>query len=395
MTNILLGQLGSNGDCLYTTTLARQIKHDFPDCHLTWAISTLCKGVIENNPHVDAVWEVQVDSWGDLNAAWKAFEAEAARELARGRFDHTFLTQICPSHFGNYDGTIRPSIFRNYPRPITVPVETVINLTDFEKQKVAQWADDKGLANFDKVVVFECSSKSGQSFVTPALAADIAGLVALKNPRVAFVLSTHENVTSDLPQIIHGGELSMRETAALTHYADLFVGCGSGLTVVATSAAAKPDLPNIQILKQSTSVYASFKHDFEYFGKPAGHFLETTHSNPDRLAATILTALDEGIAEAKSKFGEEIPLNFHWYFELIDQMLLQTRQYVEAANSLTVTIERYGRRPDLLRFAKALICPFIELDPNAQFPRGREIIDRLTAVLASDSALTPREKIPA
>src|SRR5690606_15982438 len=133
------------------------------------------------------------------------------------------------------------------------------------------------------------------------LAAEIAGLIALKKPDVAFVLSTHEPLTSDLPQIIHGGELSMRETAALTHYADLFVGCGSGLTVVATSAAAKPDLPNIQILKQSTSVYASFKHDFEYFGKPAGHFLETTHSNPDRLAATVMAALDEGIVSAKAK----------------------------------------------------------------------------------------------
>lgn len=395
MTRILLGQLGSNGDCLYATTIARQIKHDFPDCHLTWAISSLCKKVIDNNPHVDSVWEIEVNSWADLNTAWQALEVEAARELARGRFDHTFLTQICPSHFGNYDGTIRPSLFRNYPRPITVPVETVINLTEIEKQRVAQWADDKGLSNFEKVVIFECSSKSGQSFVTPKLAAEVAGLVAQIKPNVAFVLSTHEKLASNLPQVIHGGALSMRETAALTHYADLFVGCGSGLTVVATSAAAKPDLPNIQILKQSTSVYASFKHDFEYFGKSTEHFLETTHSNPERLAATILAALDEGIVSARAKYGEDLPLNFHWYFELIDQMLLQSRQFVEASNSITVTMERYGRHPDLMRFAKALICPFVELDPAARYPRGREIIERLNAVLASDNALRSREKIPA
>ena len=30
MTRILLGQLGSNGDCLYATIVARQIKKDFP-----------------------------------------------------------------------------------------------------------------------------------------------------------------------------------------------------------------------------------------------------------------------------------------------------------------------------------------------------------------------------
>ena len=384
MTNILLGQLGSNGDCLYATTIARQIKHDFPGCHLTWAISSLCKSVIENNPDVDEIWEIEVATWGDLNDAWFAFEAETARELARGRYDHVFLTQICPNRFGNYDGTVRPSIFRNYPRPITVPVETVIHLSDYEKQKVAQWVDDQHLTDFGQVVIFECSSKSGQSFVTPALAADIASLVAKTNPDVAFILSTHEPVAADIPQILHGGALSMRETAALTHYADLFVGCGSGLTVVATSAAARPELPNIQILKRSTSVYASFKHDFEYFRQPANHFLETTHSNPERLARTIMAALARGIPAAKSEFGEQIPLNFQWYFEIIDQMLLQSRQYVEAANSLTVTIERYGRRPELLRFAKALICPFVELDPSAQYPRGRAIIDRLNAVVASD-----------
>lgn len=391
MTSILLGQLGSNGDCLYATTIARQIKHDFPDCHLTWAISSLCKGVIENNPHVDAVWEIQVPSWSDLDAAWNAFEAEASRELARGRFDHIFLTQICPNRFGNYDGTVRPSIFRNYPRPITVPIETVIQLTDSEKQKVASWVEAKGLTNFEKVVIFECSSKSGQSFMTPALAADIARLVVKSHPDIAFVLSTHEPVTSDLPQVIHGGELSMRETAALTHHADLFVGCGSGLTVVATSGAAKPRLPNIQVLKRSTSVYASFKHDFEYFGKSSAHFLETTQSSPEHLVRTIIAALTDGISHARQQFGEEIPLDFHWYFELIDMMLLQKRQYIEAANSLIVTIERYGRRPDLLRFANALVRPFVELDPCSGYPRGREIIDRLKAVLASDDALYRRK----
>lgn len=383
MTNILLGQLGSNGDCLYATTIARQIKRDFPDCQLTWAISSLCKRVIENNPHVDHVWEIPVASWGDLNAAWNALEAEAARELGRGRFQHTFLTQICPNHFGNFDGTIRPSILRNYPRPITVPVETVIELTNPEKEKVAQWAQSTALSNFEKIVLFECSSKSGQSFVTPALAIEIARAALAKNPRIAFILSTHEKIASDLPQIIYGGDLSMRETAALTHHADLFVGCGSGLTVVATSAAAKPNLPNIQILKRSTSVYASFKHDFEYFGKPAGHFLETTHTDPRRLAETILATLQYGINEANQELGEQIPLDFRWYFELIDQMLLQKRQFIEAANSLALTIERYGPRPDLVRFGKALILPFIELDPCAHFPRAREISNRVHAAIAS------------
>ncbi len=55
---ILLGQLGRRGDCLYATAVARQIKEDFPVCHLTWAISSMCRPVIDNNPYVDKIWEL-------------------------------------------------------------------------------------------------------------------------------------------------------------------------------------------------------------------------------------------------------------------------------------------------------------------------------------------------
>ena len=40
---IILVQLYSNGDCLYATAVARQIKQDFPGSHLTWAIAHFVK----------------------------------------------------------------------------------------------------------------------------------------------------------------------------------------------------------------------------------------------------------------------------------------------------------------------------------------------------------------
>ncbi len=301
-TRILLGQLGSNGDCLYATTIARQIKHDFPGCHLTWAISSLCRRVILNNPDVDDVWELPVDQWQDMDRQWMAFEAEGWRRVAKGDFDHAFMTQICPNYFQNYDGTIRPSQFRNYPKPITVPVETVIKVTLDEQQRVDEWLWTHNVDAFGKAVLFECSSKSGQSFMTPAMALKIAKKVIESEPDICFILSTHEPMKLDHPQIIHGGKLSLRETVALTHHVDLFVGCGSGVTVVATSESAKQALPNIQVLEKDTSVFASFKHDFEYFNKPSDHFLETTRNDIDQLALTIKTSLNEGLAAAQVPF---------------------------------------------------------------------------------------------
>lgn len=376
MKRVLLGQLGSNGDCLYATTIARQIRADFPGCHLTWAISSLCRGVIENNPDVDAIWDVQLGSWADMNPTWHLFEQEAWSEVQRGRFDHAFLTQISPDHFANYDGTIRPSLFRNYPYPITVPVETVINLTDDEKQRVDDWTRSHRVRSYDKVVIFECSSKSGQSFVTPALALDVAEHVLARNPNVCFILSTHEKVASSRPAIMHGGALSLRETAALTAAASVFVGCGSGVTVAATSSAAKPNLPNIQILKESSSVFASFRHDFEYFGKPSGHFLETTSSDSQHLAQIVITALGEGIAAASDRYHQTIPITFGWYFDLIERMPLRQRRYLDAAQSLMTTARRYGWREDLVRFGDTSIWPYVRSDARAQFPHGQAIVEQ-------------------
>ena len=67
MTRILLGMLGSNGDCLYATAIARQIKHDFPGCHLTWAVASLCRNVLFNNTDIDALWEIPLASWSEMD----------------------------------------------------------------------------------------------------------------------------------------------------------------------------------------------------------------------------------------------------------------------------------------------------------------------------------------
>lgn len=391
MQRILLGQLTSNGDCLYTTTVARQIKHDFPGCHLTWAISSLCRKVIDNNPDVDDVWEVPMNGWGEMTSAWRTFEAEAWREVSRGRFERAFLTQISPDRFANYDGTVRPSIFRGYPYPITVPVDTVINLTDEEKQRVAAWTEKHKLGSFKYKVLIECSSKSGQSFMTPAMAVLMAQHLLQAEPEACVIFSTHEKVPTDDGRFIHAGDLSLREIAPLTHAVDLFIGCGSGVTVVATSGAARRDLPNIQVLKRSTSVYASFKHDFEYFKKPAGHFLELTSVDGKKLAAIALSVLKDGISEAKRQYEQPLPLTFDWYFELIDTQLLQRHQYVDAARSLMATAERYGWNADLKRFARALVLPFVHLDERAIHPGPQQDIERFREIMAAQKVVAAAE----
>ena len=83
---ILLGQLASNGDCLYATTVARQIKHDYPGCHLTWAIGSMYRHILDNNPDVDEIWEIPLSNISDMFDTWQRFEAQALERKKNRRF---------------------------------------------------------------------------------------------------------------------------------------------------------------------------------------------------------------------------------------------------------------------------------------------------------------------
>ena len=119
---ILLVQLYSNGDCLYATAVARQIKQDFPGCHLTWAISVSCKKFIDGNPDADAVLVV-TEVKRDNEKAFKKLRRRFFSEKKKGQWDEVFVTHTMGANQALYDGTVRGMIFRAYPNPVTVPVQ--------------------------------------------------------------------------------------------------------------------------------------------------------------------------------------------------------------------------------------------------------------------------------
>jgi hypothetical protein len=373
---ILLGQLGSNGDCLYATAVARQIKQDFPGCHLTWAISSLCRQVIEENPFVDQIWEIPTANWQseNLQRSWHDFESEALKRYDLGQYSFVFFTQISLGNPHHYDGTIRPGIFRGYPGKITVPLSPYLKLRSDETEAVSRFAVAHGLTSYDRVILFECASKSGQSPLNPERALEIAeGIVGLKMEKVAIILCSQQAVHSSYPEIIDGSILSLRQMAELTKYCHLLMGCSSGISCICTSTWAKP-LPMIQLLDHRWAIYGSLAHDYEYFGLSQDHVTEMYDDRWNRIFACYQTLVRKGWKYSRSRFSQRPKVRLSHYLSFLKQTMVASGDFYGVCVSLETTTRRYGWKRRLKSYVRKMAKKYLKapLDYKqvlkAQFP---------------------------
>lgn len=317
---ILLGQLNSNGDCIFATTIAKQIKNDFPGCHLTWAIGSMCKSIIDGNPDVDDIWVIPLKNIGEIERVWENFKQEALEKKQKGIFDKIFLTQIAPGNLHNYDGTIRSSIFRGYPYPITVSVTPILRLSSIEIEKVKRFAELHQLREKTHVILFETSPQSGQSFLTFDFAKEVAKNVISTIPNSCMILSSSVPFSSCDESIIDGSVISIKEHIELSKYCTLLIGGSSGISWSCTSDWAK-HLPMIQLLKTDSIWFNSFVHDHERWGLPTNKIIEMVDCSSDHLYNCIITALLEGFDKSRCCYHETIHLPYNYFLPILNSLL--------------------------------------------------------------------------
>ncbi|MCF8448890.1 MAG: hypothetical protein K9G49_03370 [Taibaiella sp.] len=370
---IILLQLMSNGDCLYATAVARQIKQDYPGCHLTWAIATFCKRIIENNPYVDAVLEIPDVSRATATGIVRRLRKDLAQTDKYGRFDEVIFTQIIDDNLANYDGNVRSAIFRGYGRPITVPVTPVLRLSDTELLRVQEFAVSKKLNTFRNIILFEFAPQSGQVAITPAQAIDIAYRVT-ENKDTAIILSSNIKIEEN-GKIIDGSSLTLRETAALTHHCTLLLGCSSGITWISTSDAGKL-LPMVQILDPYAYWVNPISRDFERCGLSTDKVIELYNNDNDKIVNCVSAVLNIGFDAARKKYYSPLPLQFKTTGRSIYNMLCLL-QFGAILKHIRINISVFGWHPRLIL---AILVSFI----GAPFKLVRNVIQkRLLSKLSS------------
>ena len=353
---VLLGHLNSNGDCLFATVIARQIKEaDYPNCHLTWAVNSRCKQSVFLNPYVDDIWEIPAEKTVTSQAEWSAFVSQTEEKRKNGEFDFVFLTQIFGENILNYDGGIRSSIYNNYPHKITVSHQPIIQLSEAEVENVRRFAEQHRLEKYERVILIECGPDSFDVALTPQAAYELA--FADDHPvETAFILSSNKQISSARPNVIDASGLTFRENAELTKYCDLFVGCGSGISWLATTGWAKK-LNMVLIINQANAALPSMIYDHEYLNLPTDHIIEikSDERSMEKLGDCLSVISTDGFAAAKKSFGETIELSNFAYLTRQFEITFMKSDFAKFFSCVSRSIKRNGIRMIFTRQFRGIV----------------------------------------
>lgn len=314
-------QLACFGDCLYATAIARQLKYVDPSCHITWAIAKKYESAIDLNPFIDERWVVSIDN-GDYYCEnlFKIVE-QAERRRRLNEFTTIIVSQISSLNWHRYDGTIRGTILASSPFPITQGVAPSLRLSNHEVIAVRQIAEKWQLKNYKYVLLFECAPSSGQSFLNPDIALQIAEQVASDRVDICIILSSAQKITTTSPHVKDGSILTFRENAELANFCTHLIGCSSGITWACTSDWVKVPLPTIQLLSSSCKWYAGLEYDHKRWGLDTDSIVEIYDGSIDQAVESILVMIDEGISQCKRLFHQVVKPTSRHYEEAITSLV--------------------------------------------------------------------------
>ncbi len=90
-TRFLIVRLSSIGDILHTTTVARALKHTYPQCHITWIVSRTGAELLTCNPDIDELFVWSREEFEAALYSRQVAKAWACIQKLRDFFsDHSF-----------------------------------------------------------------------------------------------------------------------------------------------------------------------------------------------------------------------------------------------------------------------------------------------------------------
>ncbi len=317
----LIVQLANLGDCLYATTIAKQLKTDEPDCHISWAIFEHLAQILLGNKDVDYIWKISKFTNETYHASWLSLKTEIDIKKNKGVFDEIIYSQILPDNLERLTTTIRGAILKSYKREITVSRNPIVNLIEQEKNKVKEFASLFKLQNYKNIILFECSPQSGQVNLNIEIATKISLEILKKTVNTCIILSSPHSFQPPSPHIIDGSKLSYRENLFLTNYCTLFVGCSSGITWLCTSENAKK-LPMIQILSKNSYYFCGVNLDLKLIRGSETNVIEMLDVKQEKIVSCISDVILYDFNKVRQYYNQDYRPQISNLLNIIREMLM-------------------------------------------------------------------------
>lgn len=298
--------LNNNGDILYATPVARQIKEiDFPDAHLTWIVAKQCADILKNNEFIDELEIFDLKSIHDIyQGEWENIYQLYKAKLRSGEFDKVFVLQPYDRNFLKYTSCIRKMILDSYPISVNPPLNSIVRLTGEEKIHVQQFVSQHKIEEYTNKILFEFVPGSGQSTISVTDALKMAERIVEGTPSTCVILSSKLELPIKTPNICNANNLTFKENAELINYCTLLLGCSSGITWLSTSEYCKK-IPTVQFINKDVPWFNSLKVDFEINKISSDHVIELYNFDRELVVETVSFCLSNEFRKAKAKYDQQ------------------------------------------------------------------------------------------
>lgn len=274
---IAIIQTAAYGDNINSTLMLKPLRAKYPDAIIDVHTSVPYGDAFHNNPHINSI------------IRYKAFDKQSALHLA---------TEI-PAYIkdSGYDLVLNPHPMYNNDKwscgqhpelgenlifawvralednkiPYTVPLETILVLTEAEIANVARYREQAQTMAIRKNVLMEVHGESGQSFFNGGWADNtIRHLVRNGDTNVFISLrNLPQNITDlqkQFPGHVHwAGSLSIRECAELFNFCQVFISVSSGLSNACNTNWCKKDILWIEVVNSLTCSSAAIRKENKVF----------------------------------------------------------------------------------------------------------------------------------
>jgi ADP-heptose:LPS heptosyltransferase len=271
---IYIFQFAAYGDCLFATVVAAKLKVQYPNSQITWGIAKKYSNILDNNPHVNVIDIYDIDPKTASRKELTELVENRLETIEKSAYYDLFLKlQIFNYQILAFCTTLRHTIFRVNGITQNDLKSSIIYLNQKEISNVSNFIKEIKIANYEKVILFECSPTSGQSDINIEKAIDYASLIIKSNPNYAVILSSMEKRKVENSNLFFANSLTFRENLELLKYVDLLIGCSSGISWL-TTCYSDFKKPIIQLLKRKSDIYCSMKYDFKLNELNHDHIIE-------------------------------------------------------------------------------------------------------------------------